>query len=64
VGERCGVLGEVRAGSGFEMVAEIRGFFVAFFFGRGFLAVLGVADVVLDAEFADVEFGVAGFAGI
>jgi len=43
------------------VIAKICLVLLAHFFGRRFLAVLGVRRVVLDAHFADVQLGIAGF---
>ena len=45
-----------------EVIAEVGGGLVAHFFGRGLAAVLGDARVVLHAQAAHVQLGVAGFA--
>jgi len=46
------------------VVAEIRGLLVALLFGGGLLAMLGVADVVFDAQLADMQLGIAGLADV
>jgi hypothetical protein len=60
----AGVLRDESAGFRAKVIAEIRLVLLPNFLGRGFLAVLRVAHVILDAHFANVEFGIAGFTDI
>ena len=58
------IFGDVGTLLWLEEIAEIRLVLLAHFLRGRLLAMLGVADVVLDAEFADVEFGIACLAHI
>jgi hypothetical protein len=63
-GEFRRVLGNVGSRLRFEVVAEIRFVLLAHLLRDRLLAMLGIADVVLDAEFADVELGIARLADV
>jgi|SRR5450631_2579360 len=63
-GEFSRVFGDVGAWPWFEVVAEIRLILLAHFLRGRLLAVLGIAHVVLDAKFTNVQLGIARLADL
>jgi hypothetical protein len=58
------VFGNVSAGFRFEEVAEICLVFFPYLLGNWLPAMFGLGRVVLDAQLADVQLGIAGLANI
>lgn len=58
------VIRNVRTRLRSKVIAKICLIFFAHFLGSGFLAMLGIAHIVLDAHFAHVQLGAAFLAGI